>query len=302
MRCSQPFMRTHTGKIRSIANLTEDERLGLTPFPCGWCLPCRINKARMWQHRIMLECKSHAENSFVTLTYQDDNLPMNDHGEAILIKEDLQKYVKRLRKRIGNEHIRYFGVGEYGSKTERPHYHICLFGVGSADAPSIELAWSVRRKPIGFVHVGTVTPDSARYIAGYTIKKLTRPTDERLCGRPPEFMLSSRRNGGIGLSEVLRIAGELRKNDFFDLDRVINTFQIGGRTFPLGGYLTSKLFDALGIDEQVKKEALIEYQNKLFMDNDVHTENYYQNIVDGSANYRKRLQLRETINKKEKQL
>lgn len=80
---------------------------------------------------------------------------------------------------------------------------------------------------------------------------------------------------------------------------MINTFQIGGRTFPLGGYLTSKLFDALGIDEQVKKEALIEYQNKLFMDNDIHTENYYQNIVDSSSNYRKRLQLRETINKKE---
>ena len=107
MRCANPFMRDYKGRLSRFRSLSEEEKLKMTPFPCGWCLPCRINRARTWQHRIMLETKSHKKNAFITLTYDDKKVPMNDHGEQILIKDDLQRYIKRLRKRYSNK-IRYF--------------------------------------------------------------------------------------------------------------------------------------------------------------------------------------------------
>ena len=45
------------------------------PFGCGQCLPCRVNKRRLWTNRIMLESMCHDDNAFVTLTYNDDNIP-----------------------------------------------------------------------------------------------------------------------------------------------------------------------------------------------------------------------------------
>ena len=174
MRCSSPYMRDHSGRVHKISELSPERRLELTPFPCGWCLPCRINKARMWQHRIMLETKSHIKSSFVTLTYSDDNVPMNDNADLILYKEDLQNYIKRLRRHNDGKRIRYFAVGEYGTESGRPHYHICIFGLGLEDQEIIEKSWTVRGNQQGIVHIGEITSESARYIAGYTIKKLTR--------------------------------------------------------------------------------------------------------------------------------
>lgn len=47
---------------------------------------------------------------------------------------DLQKFIKRLRRRIetskksyNNEKIKYYAVSEYGPKTYRPHFHILLY-------------------------------------------------------------------------------------------------------------------------------------------------------------------------------
>lgn len=301
MKCSQPFMRDHSGKIRWSTKMTEEERLACTPFPCGNCLPCRINKARTWQHRIMLEARSHLESSFITLTYDDDHLPRNARADPELRKKHLQNYFKRLRKRI-NQPFRYFAVGEYGDKSGRPHYHACLFGLGRSFGPDVGLAWCLEGLPIGITHIGDVTPESARYIAGYTLKKLTRATDPRLYGRSPEFMLSSRRGGGIGLGEVKRIASVLRSNPYFDVDQVVQQFTIGGKQFPLGQYLTSKLLEELGTSEVIRKEKLLEWQQKIFNENNIDTDEYYFNIISKSDQYRKNLEKKHKIFTKGKTL
>lgn len=47
-----------------------------------------------------------------------------------LCKEDLQKFIKRLRFRIASEYnteVRFYAIGEYGPEHFRPHYHINLF-------------------------------------------------------------------------------------------------------------------------------------------------------------------------------
>lgn len=300
MRCAMPFMRDHKGHIYKYSELTKERRLELTPFPCGWCLPCRINKSRMWQHRIMLECKSHPTSSFVTLTYEDGNVPFNDNADLILHKPDLQDYMKRLRKRKSNDRIRYFAVGEYGSQTNRPHYHLCLFGLGIESAEDIIAAWGYKNEPFGMVHIGQITPESSRYIAGYTIKKLTKNGDPRLNGKPPEFMLSSKKNGGIGYDEVVRISKKLKENPYLDYDSIINTFTIGGKQYPLGGYLTNVLINNLGISDDVKERILREYQDSLFTENQLYSEDYYTNIIKNSEQYRKNLNAKHNIYKKQR--
>ena len=88
-------------------------------FPCGQCLPCRLNRRRTWTHRIMLEAMCHGDNAFVTLTYEDDNV-------RSLVPKDPQDWLKRIRKAVEPLRLRYYLVGEYGDISERPHYHVAL--------------------------------------------------------------------------------------------------------------------------------------------------------------------------------
>ena len=69
------------------------------------------------------EAKLHKENCFITLTYNNNNLPKYKS----LVKKELQDFFKRLRKKYG-EGIRYYACGEYGPKGKRPHYHAIIFG------------------------------------------------------------------------------------------------------------------------------------------------------------------------------
>lgn len=120
----------------------------------------------------------HLDNCFVTLTYDDEHLPV-DHS---LNKAHFQKFMKRLRKRIGGQEVRYFHCGEYGERLGRPHYHACLFGY---DFPDKQLhqekngtrlytsAFLADLWPYGFSSVGDVTFESAAYVARYVTKKVT---------------------------------------------------------------------------------------------------------------------------------
>ena len=135
---------------------------------CNQCIPCRINRRRNWVSRMILESLTVDEACFVTLTYDDE------HNPRRLEKSDLQNFFKRLRKHL-NFKIRYYACGEYGEKTKRPHYHAVIFGLSEVQASFFcRKAWTS-----GFVYVGSFTPDSASYVAGYVCKKLdeTQPID-----------------------------------------------------------------------------------------------------------------------------
>lgn len=149
---------------------------GCTEWPCSKCRPCRINKVRLWIGRMMLESYEHPASAFVTLTFKPECCPDG------LQKKDVQDFIKRLREAIEPRKIRYYAVGEYGDKTQRPHYHLVLFGVSPTEGELISSVWDR-----GFVCVGTVTTGSLAYTLGYVIKKMTKKGDKRLDGRPPEF-------------------------------------------------------------------------------------------------------------------
>lgn len=181
----------------------------------------------------MLESLVHAEASFVTLTYNNENLPEG----GTLVPRDLQLFLKRLRK---HETVRYFGVGEYGDRTWRPHYHLALFGVGPDRENIIRASWGG-----GFVHVGELTFESAQYIAGYVAKKLTKHDDPSLEGRYPEFARMSLRPGigAVALPQIIREIQASAHARRLGVPRVLGT---GRKTLPLGRYLRERL--RIGLD------------------------------------------------------
>ena len=140
-------------------------------IPCGKCVACHAERRRDWGIRMFHESQYHEQNSFVTLTYDDDNCPEE------LCKLDLDRFLARLRK---HHKVRYFLCGEYGEKTHRPHYHAIIFGQDFRGGrytyrindelwgnKQLQQTWSH-----GEVVIGDFTPATAMYTAGYVGKKL----------------------------------------------------------------------------------------------------------------------------------
>lgn len=188
MRCTRPVLeRTKTGPVEVV------ER------PCGVCPACRATKAQNWTYRLYCESKLHKKSMFITLTYDDEHLKQlkrSSQGYYSLSKKELQNFMKLFRKNLSRR-IRFYGVGEYGSKqnTHRPHFHIIVFGADMEDEPIVRRSWSK-----GFVKCGSVTPSSIAYVARYCTKKLLDDgvDDPELL---PEFNLQSNRPG-IGFGAI----------------------------------------------------------------------------------------------------
>lgn len=220
-------------------------------FGCGQCLPCRLKKRREWTHRIMLEASLQMENSFVTLTYRDD--PVS------LVPTDLQLFLKRLRKRVEPLKVRFYGVGEYGDRHQRPHFHLALFGYPSCGrssrgrgryqcCPACDTLSNVWGN--GFVQNLPLEVGSARYIARYVVKKMTRFDDPRLGNRHPEFARMSLKPGiGAGVVEAV-CATITRYNLLTPQGDVPVTLRHGDLEWPLGRYLRRQIRRRLGLDER----------------------------------------------------
>ena len=192
---------------------------------------CRINLKRVMTCRILLEALMSPFSLFITLTYNDSNVRLNENGVPTLRPDDMINFKRRFA-RLGPEYceksLRWYGVGEYGKdefidpklpmpdeddptkahryESEnilsygRPHFHMILFGCSAVSEPYIKKAWDagedVRehegKRERGYVQTGLLTADRAAYAAQYTTKKMTKTGDDRLMGRYPEFQRSSR--------------------------------------------------------------------------------------------------------------
>lgn len=241
-------------------------------FPCGQCDPCRHNRRRVWAHRIQLEAMCHESSAFVTLTYSDENLPRCVGDEPTLAPEHAQAWLKRLRARVAPSRFRFYLVGEYGDATHRPHYHAVLFGFPTCwrgrtyrSGVSLEPRWAdccERCRLVGSswsmgnVDLGEVTKDSAGYIAGYVMKKMTRFDDPRLNGRNPEFCRMSLRPG-IGSDFSFDFASSAME---YQLDKILIDVPLSlgnsGKQRPLGRYLRRKFREAIGRDGKAPQAVL----------------------------------------------
>ena len=225
VQCTKPF-------------LVRDPKTGYPiEVPCGNCRSCRKQRSREWTNRLLHEMEYHTDNSFVTLTYASENLPDN----YTLVKSDLQKYFKRVRKEIGTKKIKYYACGEYGDKYDRPHYHIIFLGLGQKTHEDIITDnWK-----LGRIHIGSVTTESIAYVTSYVQKKLNGDLGKEVytdTGRIAPFSLLSK---GIGLQFVKDNAEQLTEN---------LGFTVSGRPAGLPRYYRNKL--NLKAEDLVSQDAI----------------------------------------------
>lgn len=171
--------------------------------PCGRCRACRIQRSKEWSMRLFHESLYYDDSIFVTLTYDDEHLP----SDCMIKKEHFVRFIKSLRKQCESK-IKYYGCGEYGESTGRPHYHVIIFGLGVdehsykrfsngklkldtlvAEKGPCRAAW---RK--GNVILGTVTKKSILYVTDYIQKRLYDDA-EKEDGRVQPFSLMSKNIG-----------------------------------------------------------------------------------------------------------
>lgn len=191
----------------------------------------------MWTLRNFLELQDHPYASFITLTYAPEFLP----DRALLHHPDVQKFLKRLRKSTGSR-IRYFGCGEYGSKTQRPHYHLIVYGLRPTYRGSPEHQRLIDIWGLGHVDVGDVTVQSIQYVCGYTLKS---GQPRNWCYVVPPYSMMSRQQG-IGKKRFLEMLDKFESMDEEILAAAgytISNLKIAGRAFPIGRYLKSLISD-----------------------------------------------------------
>lgn len=201
-----------------------------TEVACGRCMNCRLNKQKEWRGRLLLEMGENGSNHiFVTATYNDDNVPEGGN----LDREDLHKYMDRLQKGSMGK-FRYFAVGEYGSITYRPHYHILAFNM----EPSEELEKYFQDKwGKGFVTVRAVDAEAhANYITKYIVKALTDRRDPEMEGKVREFWQQSVKPP-IGDQGLNRIKDHLYTREgqkvLAHLGDVPHQYRMAGKLYPI---------------------------------------------------------------------
>ena len=165
--------------------------------PCGKCPRCLARRTSWWSFRLMQEYKRSKSADFITLTYDTTYVPITANGFLMLGKGDLQRFWKRLRKAHGNTDlaIKYYAVGEYGAKRQRPHYHAILF---NADREYVGKSWQR-----GDVYYGSVTEASVGYVLKYLNKDLRVTGKHKRDDRVKEFSVMSKRLGDNYLTPAM---------------------------------------------------------------------------------------------------
>lgn len=226
MVCLYP-LRAYRLEDGSVKVCSQSEVMNGVPLslPCGRCKGCRLERSRQWAVRCMHEASLYDANSFVTLTYSPEHVP----GGMSLDRKAFPLFMRRLRREEGWEKVRYYHCGEYGDRFKRPHYHALLFGVdfrsdrverGVSDGSALWRSRTLDRLwPDGEAWIGSVTFESAAYVARYIMKKITGDAasdhylsvDEEtgeVWKREPEYATMSRRPG-IGLRWLEKFSGDV---------------------------------------------------------------------------------------------
>lgn len=247
---------------------------GGSELPCGKCAACLTNKRNIWKTRLILEETQHEKTSFVTLTYNDDNLPNNEE----LTKKHPLAWIKRIRKAYPTREIRYYLCGEYGDNTSRPHYHIVLFGIGF---PYKGLAEYYQRNQLnkypdsvvevlnywkkGNIHFEEANPQLLEYSCSHIVKSIAggRPI-KTLNKKVKEYHSMSPGLGRNAMDAIVSwLSTEKGVEHYRKLGDVPPTVRINKKIVPIGKYLRNIIRRKLHLpevqtDEAIKLRALTE--------------------------------------------
>lgn len=209
-----------------------NDKDGRREVPCGRCVYCMKRKRLEWTTRLLIEStNSVIPPVMVTLTYDDEHIPIDENGDTVVNKKDIQDFFKRLRYYVP-ENFKYFIASEYGPRNLRPHYHAILFNFPQKYVTEefIEKVWTK-----GFCTCGIATDGGISYCAKYVS---FRSQD---FGKRPNFMLASRRPA-IGKCYLDRLnLLKWHNSNLFDN----NYIQINSNKFPVPRYLKEKIYSKL---------------------------------------------------------
>lgn len=224
-------------------------------FSCQKCVACVQNRRSGWFLRLKNEEKRALSVWFITLTYSEETLPIGKEDVPTLVKSDLQKFFKRLRKMMfgsksKGKYFKYYAVGEYGDTNQRPHYHIILFlreMMQKQISDMTEKCWSLGRSQCEPAGIGAFG-----YVAGYIIGSIDDhyriAIEDRLNSRA--FSVMSK---GLG-EEYIGKWAEWHKSD--EVNRSYSVVEDGIKV-PLPRYYKDRIFT-----KEVREQQVIEIKNK----------------------------------------
>lgn len=215
-------------------NVTYDKGGRTDTVPCGKCPVCAKRRISGWSFRLLQQERISDSTLFITLTYDYKNMPITKRGFKTLKKTDVQDFIKRLRyAQSGSEEsgIKYYAAGEYGNKTDRPHYHIIIF---NAKIELIQDAWNK-----GYVHYGGGIGAVNAATIGYTLKyinKVGKVPKHKNDDRQKEFSLMSK---GLGLNYLTPQMIKYHKADL--LNRICIEYD-GNKKAAMPRYYKTKIY------------------------------------------------------------
>lgn len=291
-------------KYKSIGSLANKKNFSciekFVNVPCGMCADCLKERSRQWAIRILKEAEQYDKNYFITLTYDDKHLPKN----RMLVHDEISKFNKKLKTYLKDNgyksDFRFYGVGEYGSNTGRPHYHIIYFNFpelrdlkfyNSTDSGDLlftsEFLTNTWSK--GHVILGSVDVGSASYVARYCDKKRLLNKEQKKDyiskGIVPEYSVMSRRPG-IGHNYLEKLIENINNG--------IYTISFKDNNFSLPKYYSDKIKEMLGEDVLINYVANKTDNQFLKISRDLelsdrigNIQNYYDGVSQEKLNAKK---------------
>lgn len=233
--------------------------------PCGRCAMCAARTAQDWFSRLNLAF-SNGLNVFITLTYNNDNLPLIFNNSVPYDKNnvkrcsdvpfyllfnynctflytDVQKYFKRLRKQ--GLQFSYYGCAEYGPDTMRPHYHVVLnfSGLSESDFQSVQEA-VIKTWNYGFSSCEFSNIQRLKYVVFYTKKIQGSEVAEHLEKYPSLMRPFNFMSKGLG-KEFAMLNFDFIKSHNFLRDK-------NGKCYRTPRYFRKKVFELLDMDDMLK--------------------------------------------------
>lgn len=123
-------------------------RLVDLPVPCGRCMWCRHKNQNKLIFRMYQHCRVYNNCLYLTLTYDEQHVS----SDSEVLRSDITKWLKRVRKFACDKTISYYYVCEKGDLFKRPHFHVLLFWNGLIDkvlmASICTSAWKSHKRTI----------------------------------------------------------------------------------------------------------------------------------------------------------
>lgn len=238
---------------------------GAKRVPCGKCVQCLKRRQNGWAFRLKQESKISESAIFLTLTYDDENIPITPMGLHTLRKSDFQKFMKRLRKTIKNSNIKYYACGEYGTQTQRPHYHAIMFNLPrlwTQDTAKLYETWGQ-----GHLYFGEANIQTMHYVIGYMQKPAI--SNEIIDYRTGEIITTDRQKEFSLMSKRMGIGYLTPQMQRYHQQKLISYVTLqGGEKTSLPRYFRDKIFN------QAQRKIMNEAADAA---RDIHFEKFFNN-------------------------